>query len=133
LGIENLNRVFNPKRIAVIGASDREGSIGSKIFSNLKVSGYEGELFPVNPFRQTVQGIPAYPSVSKIPCEIDLAIIATPAHTVPQVAEECGKAGVAGAIIISAGLRETGENGSDLEKQLLEHQKKYGIRIIGTV
>ncbi len=131
MGIENLNRVFNPKRIAVIGASDREDSIGYKIFSNLKVSGYEGEVFPVNPFRQTVQGIPAYPSVSKIPCEIDLAIIATPAHTVPQVAEECGKAGVAGAIIISAGLRESGENGTDLEKQLLEHQKKYGIRIIG--
>ena len=69
--------------------------------------------------------------VITIPCEIDLAIIATPAHTVPQVAEECGKAGVAGAIIISAGLRETGEHGADLEKQLLEHQKKYGIRIIG--
>ena len=131
MGIENLNRVFNPKRIAVIGASDREGSIGSKIFSNLTVSGYKGEVFPVNPFRQTVQGISAYPSVSKIPCEIDLAIIATPAHTVPQVAEECGKAGIAGVIIISAGLRETGENSANLEKQLLEHQKKYGIRIIG--
>ena len=131
MGIENLNRIFNPKRIAVIGASDRDDSIGAKIFSNLTRAGYKGEVFPVNPFRQTVQGITAYPSVSKIPSEIDLAVIATPAHTVPQVAEECGKAGVAGVIIISAGLKETGDNDASLEKQLLEHQKKYGIRVIG--
>jgi acetyltransferase len=131
LGIENLNRIFNPKRIAVVGASNREGSIGAKIFSNLTGTGYKGEVFPVNPFRPTVQGITAYPSVNKIPCKIDLAIIATPAHTVPQVAEECGKAGVAGVIIISAGLNSTGEDGASLEKQLLEHQKKYGMRIIG--
>ena len=87
MGIENLNRIFNPKRIAVIGASDREGSIGAKIFSNLTGEGYAGEVFPVNPFRQTVQGVTAYPSVSKIPSEIDLAVVATPAHTVPQVVE----------------------------------------------
>jgi acetyltransferase len=131
LGIENLNRVFNPKRIAVIGASEREGSIGAKIFSNLIGAGYNGTVYPVNPFRQTVQGITAYPSISKVPCKIDLAVIATPAHTVPQVAEECGKAGVAGIIIISAGFKETGEDGAGLEKQLLEHQRKYGMRIIG--
>jgi len=131
LGIENLNRIFNPKRIAVVGASEKEDSIGSKIFSNLTGAGYTGEVFPVNPFRQTVQGLPTYSSVSKIPCKIDLAVIATPARTVPQVAEECGKAGVAGIIIISAGLKETGDTGASLEKQLLEHHRKYGMRIIG--
>jgi acetyltransferase len=131
LGIENLNRIFNPKRIAVIGASEKEGSIGAKIFSNLTGAGFAGTVYPVNPFRQTVQGVTAYPSVSKIPCKVDLAVVATPAHTVPQVAEECGKAGVAGIIIISAGFKETGEDGAYLEKQLLEHQKKYGMRIIG--
>jgi acetyltransferase len=131
LGIENLNCIFNPKRIAVIGASDREGSIGAKIFSNLRGAGYNGTVYPVNPFRQTVQGITAYPSISKIPCKIDLAVIATPAHIVPQVAEECGKAGVAGIVIISAGFKETGEDGADREKQLMEYQKKYGMRIIG--
>jgi acetyltransferase len=130
LGIENLNCIFNPKRIAVIGASDRDGSIGAKIFSNLRGAGYKGEVFPVNPFRQTVQGITAYPSVSKIH-KIDLAVIATPAHTVPQVVEECGKAGVAGVIIISAGLGEISDNGASLEKQLLELQRKYSMRIIG--
>ena len=131
MGIENLNRVFNPKRIAVIGASDREGSIGAKILSNLTGVGYEGEVFPVNPFRQKVQGLPAYPSIGKIPFKIDLAVVATPAHTVPQVVEECGKAEVAGIVIISAGLRETCGAAASLEKQLLAYQKKYGMRIIG--
>jgi acetyltransferase len=131
LGIENLNRIFNPKRIAVIGASDREGSIGAKIFSNLTSAGYDGKVYPVNPFRQTVQGITAYPNISKVPDKIDLAVIATPAHIVPEVAEECGKAGVAGIIIISAGFKETGKDGVDREKQLMAHQRKYGMRIIG--
>jgi acetyltransferase len=131
LGIENLNRIFNPKRIAVIGASERKGSIGAKIFRNLIGVGYEGEVFPVNPFRQTVQGIPAYPRIDKIPLKVDLAVIATPAHTVPQIVEECGKAGVSGIVIISAGFKEAGEDGANLERQILEHQKKYGMRIIG--
>lgn len=131
LGIENLNRIFNPKRIAVIGASERKGSIGAKIFSNLTGSGYNGTVFPVNPFRQTVQEQVSYPSISKIPWKVDLAVVATPAHIVPQIVEECGKAGVAGIIIISAGFKETAKDGTGLKKQLLEHQKKYGIRIIG--
>jgi acetyltransferase len=131
LGIENLNRIFNPKRIAVIGASEREGSLGAKILRNLIGVGYKGTVFPVNPFRQTVQGITAYPSISKIPWKVDLAVIATPAHTVPQIVEECGKAGVSGIIIISAGFKEAGEDGAGLERQILEHQKKYNMRIIG--
>ncbi len=131
MGIENLNRIFNPKRIAVIGASEREGSLGAKILRNLIGVGYKGAVFPVNPFRQTVQGITAYPSISKIPWKVDLAVIATPAHTVPQIVEECGKAGVSGIIIISAGFKEAGGDGTGLELQILEYQKKYGMRIIG--
>ncbi|MEM3377406.1 MAG: bifunctional acetate--CoA ligase family protein/GNAT family N-acetyltransferase [Candidatus Bathyarchaeia archaeon] len=131
LGIENLNCIFNPKKIAVIGASERKDSIGAKIFRNLTRLGYTGEVLPVNPFRQTVGGIPAYSSVSKIPSKIDLAVVATPAHIVPQIIEECGEAGVKGAIVISAGFKETGEAGAHLEKQLLECKKKYGIRIVG--
>jgi acetyltransferase len=131
LGIENLNRIFNPKRIAVIGASEREESVGVKVLRNLIGVGYEGAVFPVNPFRQTVQGITAYPSISKIPWKVDLAVIATPAHTVPQIVEECGKAGVSGIIIISAGFKEAGEAGASLEKKILEHQEKYNMRIIG--
>lgn len=131
MGIENLNRIFNPKQIAVIGASERAGSIGAKIFGNLTGAGYTGSVFPVNPFRRTVQGHPAYSSINKIPYKVDLAVVATPAHTVPQVVEECGEAGVAGIIIISAGFKEAGEEGMSIEKQLLMHQKKYGIRVIG--
>ena len=131
MGIEKLNKIFNPKRIAVIGASDREGSIGAKILGNLIGVGYRGAVFPVNAFRETVQGITAYPSVRKIPRIIDLAIIATPAHTVPQIVEECGEAGVSGIIICSAGFQEVGEEGVDIEKRILEFQKKYGMRIIG--
>lgn len=88
MGIESLNCIFNPEKIAVVGASDGKGSIGAKIFRNLTRLGYAGQVFPVNPFRQIVQGIPAYPSVDKIPCKVDLAVVATPAHIVPQIIEE---------------------------------------------
>jgi acetyltransferase len=131
LGIENLNKIFNPQRIAVIGASDRENSLGAKIFSNLIGVGYKGTVFPVNPFRQVVQGVMAYPTIDKTPRKVDLAIVATPAHTVPQIVEECGKAGVSGIIITSAGFREAGAEGAALEEKTLLYQKKYGMRIIG--
>lgn len=131
LGIEKLNKIFNPKRIAVIGASEREDSIGAKILRNLIEVGYKGTVFPVNAFRETVQGITAYPGISKIPEVIDLAIIATPAHTVPQIVEECGEAGVSGIIICSAGFREVGQEGIIIEKRILDYQRKYGVRIIG--
>jgi acetyltransferase len=132
LGIEKLSRVFNPKTIAVIGASEREGSIGAKILQNLTRASFAGEVFPVNPFRQTVQGLRAYPRVSSIPVPVDLAIVATPASTVPSIIEDCGVSGVAGAVIVSAGLKERTEHGDNLEAQISEHQKKYGLRIIGT-
>jgi len=131
VGTENLDKIFNPKRVAVIGASDREGSVGFTLLRNLIGVGYQGAVYPVNPFRTTVQGITAYPSLLKIPWQVDLAVIATPAHTVPQIIEECGKAGVLGAIIISAGFKEVGNEGETLEKQILEYKNQYGMRIIG--
>lgn len=131
MGIENLDKIFNPSRIAVIGASDTEASVGARLLRNLIGVGYKGVVYPVNPFRSTVQGITAYPSISKIPWRVDLAVIATPAHTVPQIIEECGKAGVAGIVIISAGFREAGEAGALLEKQIQELKKQYNMRIVG--
>lgn len=130
MSIENLNCFFNPKAIAVIGASEREGSLGARILHNL-IESYQGLVFPVNPFRQTIQGITAYPSVNRVPSKLDLAIIATPAHTIPQIVEECGKAGVQNIIIVSAGLNEKDETGQRLIRQILEHKRAYGIRIIG--
>ena len=130
VGTENLSHIFNPKRIAVIGASTREDSFGAQILQNL-VGTYKGTVYPVNSFRRTVQGMTAYPSIEKIPEKVDLAIVATPSHTVPQIVEECGKAGVSGVIITSAGYTETGKDSKTLEKQILEFKKTYGIRTIG--
>jgi acetyltransferase len=92
---------------------------------------FKGSVFPINPFRPTVQGIAAYSSISRVPSKIDLAIIATPAHTIPQIVEECGKAKVQSIIIVSAGLSECDEDGQELTRQILEHKKTYGMRIIG--
>ena len=130
MGMENLNCFFNPKAIAVIGASEGEDSLGARILHNL-IESYRGLIFPVNPFKRTVQGVTAYPSVDKVPSKIDLAIIATPAHTIPQIIEECGKSGVRSAIIVSAGLNENDETGRSLIRQILEYKNAYGVRIIG--
>ncbi|MEM3596833.1 MAG: bifunctional acetate--CoA ligase family protein/GNAT family N-acetyltransferase [Candidatus Bathyarchaeia archaeon] len=131
MGTENLDKIFNPKSVAVIGASDKEGSVGARLLRNLVGVGYQGVVYPVNPFKSTVQGIKAYPSILKIPWRVDLAIIATPAHTIPQIMEECGKAGVSGAIIISAIYRETGKDGDAIERQILKCKNEYGMRVIG--
>jgi acetyltransferase len=132
VGTENLDKFFNPRRIAVIGASDREGSLGAKILRNLVGVGYGGAVYPVNPFKAVVQGITAYPNVAKIPWKVDLAVIATPAHTVPQIIEECGKAGISAAIIISAGFKESGLEGAILEEKIVESKNRYSMRIIGS-
>lgn len=131
MGVEKLNKLFNPRRIAVIGASDKEGSVGAKLLRNLVGVGYKGAVFPVNTFSPTVQGITAYPTIEKIPRAVDLAIIATPAHTVPQIVEECGRAGVSAVTIISAGFKEAGDEGEKFENQIFESLNQYDMRIIG--
>jgi acetyltransferase len=130
LGSENLNRFFNPRAIAVIGASDREDSLGGRILHNL-FGQYTGLVFPVNPFRRTVHGIAAFPSVENLPSKPDLAIVATPAHTIPQIVEECGKAAVKNIMIVSAGFDKTTTNGKDLIQQIVELKRAFELRIIG--
>ena len=115
----------------MIGASNKEGSVGYKLLNNLIGVGFKGFVYPVNPFSPSVQGLTAYPSVKKIPWHVDLAIIATPAHIVPQVVEECGEAGVKGIIIVSSGFGEAGLNGKALEEQVLKLKNEYDMRIIG--
>ncbi len=126
----NLKGFFSPQAIAVIGASERVDSIGNRILRNL-IGAYQGKIFAVNAFRQTVQGLTAYPSIERVPSKVDLAIIATPAHTVPQIVEECGMAGVLNAVIVSAGFSECGTTGQELSRRILECKKTYGLRIIG--
>jgi acetyltransferase len=127
----NLDKIFNPKSIAIVGASDVETSVGYAIVKNLTKQGYKGKVYFVNIRKPEILGVKTYPTVMEIPEVVDLAMIATPAKTVPDVVEECGRAGIKGAIIVSAGFKETGPDGKALETKILEKARKYGIRIIG--
>ena len=127
----NLDKIFNPKSVAIVGASDVEGSVGYSIVKNLTQQGYAGKVYFVNIRKPEILGVKTYPTVMEIPETVDLAMIATPAKTVPDVMEECGKAGIKGAIIVSAGFKETGPEGKALEMQILEKAKKHDIRVIG--
>ncbi|PZU92857.1 MAG: acetyl CoA synthetase subunit alpha [Pseudanabaena sp.] len=126
-----LDCIFNPRSVAVIGASEREGSVGRTLLWNLISSPFGGTVFPVNPQRHSVLGIKSYPSIGEVPEVVDLAVIATPAVTVPQVVRDCVAAGVKGAIIVSAGFREVGEQGIALEHEVLAAAQLGGMRIIG--
>lgn len=125
-----LHSFFAPDNVAVIGATDKEGSVGRTLLWNLMSNPFGGTIFPVNPKRHSVLGIPAYSSIKDIPDPVDLAIIAIPAPLVPGVVQECVEVGVKSAIIISAGFKETGQAGVELEKQILETARGK-MRIIG--
>jgi acetyltransferase len=132
VSIHNLNKIFNPHRVAVIGASDNPSSVGYTVLKNLVGSGFRGVVYPVNPNREAVQGIQAYPDVQHLPHPPDLAVICTPAPTVPGLVRQLGEVGTRGLVIISAGFREIGEEGRKLEQQILEEQAKFpGMRILG--
>jgi len=121
---------LSPKSIAVIGASDKEGSVGRAITSNI-MKGYKGTVFPISPTRDKVFGKKAYKSVLDVPKSIDLAVIVTKNQIVPTVLEECGKKKIKGAIVITAGFKEVDEEGAKLEQKLKDIAKKYSIQVIG--
>ena len=108
MSTRNLDKLFDPKSIAVIGASNKKGSVGYILLRNLIGAEYDGIVYPVNVSAQSVQGIQAYPSISQVPRKIDLAVIAVPAKAVPETMRECGEAGVAGAVVVSSGFKEIG-------------------------
>lgn len=126
-----LDAIFHPKNIAVVGATETAGTVGRTLVWNLISSPFGGAVFPVNPKRASVLGIKAYPSLSALPEPVDLAVISTPAPSVPAIIAEAVDAGVKGAIIISAGFKETGPAGVELERQVMEHARKGKMRIIG--
>ncbi|MDQ3316842.1 MAG: CoA-binding protein, partial [Actinomycetota bacterium] len=130
LGYEGgtLDAIFRPETVAVIGATERPGSVGRTIMWNLVSSPFGGTVFPVNSRRPNVLGIKAYPSVSEVPQKVDLAVVVAPAQTVPGIIAECAEAGVEGAIVISAGFRETGPEGMELEEQVLQEARKGRMR-----
>lgn len=128
----NLDKIFKPQRIAVIGASDRKGTVGYALFQNLIEGGFAGPIYAVNSKRDSVQGRSAYLSVALLPQPVDLAVICTPAATVPDLIRQCGDAGVRGIVVISAGFRETGAEGLTLEAEVRRAVGRYpGMRLLG--
>lgn len=126
-----LDVFFAPRSVAVIGATETPGSVGRTLLTNLLGSPFGGTVYPVNPKRGAVLGVKAYPSVGQVPDEVELAVIMTPAPSVPHLIRECREAGVQGAIIISAGFKEAGAPGIELERQVLEEARRGRMRIVG--
>ncbi len=126
-----LDCFFRPRNAALIGATEKAGTVGRSILDNLTQIPFGGPVYPVNPKHETMRGLRCYPNVSAIGEDVDLAVIATPAATVPDVIADCASAGVKAAIIISAGFRETGAAGCALEDQILIEARAAGMRIIG--
>ena len=126
-----LDAIFTPHNVAVIGATDRVGSIGRAVMWSLVSSPFGGTVYPVSDKRSSVLGIKAYARITDIPETIDLAVIVTPAVTVPDIISECVNSGVRGAIVISAGFKEHGEAGKELERQILERVRGTGVRVVG--
>ena len=126
-----LDVFFTPSSVAVVGATETPGSVGRTTLWNLLSTSFGGTIFPVNPKRSSVLGIKAYPSVSAIPEDVDLVVIVTPASSAPGIIRESAAKGVRGAIIISAGFKELGPSGAELERQVMEEARKVNMRIIG--
>jgi acetyltransferase len=131
MGQHYLKPLFAPKSVAIFGASDRTDAVGQIVFQGMLQGGYQGALYPINPSHAEVQGCKAYTSLAQIGEPVDLAVIATPAKTVPDIIEECGKHNVKAAVIITAGFGETGPEGQALERAVVENAQRYGIRLIG--
>jgi acetyltransferase len=126
-----LDVFFSPENVAVIGATETPGSVGRTVLWNLISTPFGGTVYPVNLKRSSVLGIKAYPNIGAVPEQVDLAVIITPAQVIPGVIRDCAEAGVKAAIVISAGFKELGPQGAELERQLLVEAKKGGVRIIG--
>jgi acetate---CoA ligase (ADP-forming) len=130
-GIMELDALFKPRSVAIIGASTKELSIGNVIIKNLVHYGYTGAIYPINPKEPEVRGIKAYPTIFDVPGTIDLAHVIIPSKFVPQIIEDCGKKGIKAVIINSAGFSEMGAEGMVLQEAFLAKAKEYGVRIFG--
>ncbi|HWB14597.1 MAG TPA: bifunctional acetate--CoA ligase family protein/GNAT family N-acetyltransferase [Pirellulales bacterium] len=130
--VRNLEKIFRPESVAVVGASDQPGKVGHTLLHNLRLGGFRGAIYPINSKRSSVQGMPAFAGLADLPSAPDLAVVCTPAPTVPGVIKECGEMGTRGAIIISAGFREVGAEGRALEDEIRREAARYeGFRIVG--
>ena len=128
---KDIDFIISPKSIAVVGATNRPGSVGLATFKNLLREGYKGVLYPVSPRSKSIQGVKAYPKLSDIPDDVDLAVIIVPAEFVPSVVEEAAQKQIKGCVVITAGFKEIGGHGAELENRLQVLVKNYGIRLVG--
>ena len=127
----DMKTLFSPSSVAVIGASRRPESVGQTVFSNILLNGYKGIVYPVNPRARSILGVKSYPRIIDIPDEVDLAVVVVPNRIVPGVIRECARKGVQSAIIISAGFKETGEEGKKLEEKVQAEAQKGSISLLG--
>jgi acetyl coenzyme A synthetase (ADP forming)-like protein len=128
--VRGIEFFFNPKVVAVVGASRRPGKVGYELLRNLRES-FKGRLYVVNPEAKEILGVPCYPSLSDVPDDVDVAVVVVPAEKVIDVAEEAGRKGVKGLIVISSGFKEVGPEGAERERRLVEVVRRYGMRLIG--
>jgi len=129
--VNALKLFFNPRAVAVVGASRKRSSIGGEIFHNLLSFGFQGPVYPINPSARVIQSVPAYATIEDVPGPIDLAIIVVPATEVVTAVESCGRKGVKALVVISAGFSEIGSEGQDGQTELLRVCRAYGMRLIG--
>ena len=129
--MQNLDKIMKPRAIAVIGASTKAHTIGSDIMKRLQEYGFKGKIYPVNPKGGIIEGLQAYPTVLDVPGEVDLAIVVVNAKFVLSTIDQCHEKGVGGLCVISAGFKETGKDGAELEKALLEKVRAYDMRCVG--
>ena len=127
----NLDKIMKPKSVAVIGASTKEHTIGSDIMKRLQEYKFNGNIYPVNPKGGVIEGLQAYTSITEVPGEVDLAIIVVNSKFVLDTIDQCNEKGIKGLVIITAGFKETGAEGAEMEKQLLAKVKEYGMRCVG--
>ncbi|MBS7622180.1 CoA-binding protein [Candidatus Bathyarchaeota archaeon] len=128
---EAIKAIFEPESIAIVGASRDPEKVGYLILKNLVQTGFKGNLYPVNPKVREILGLNSYSSVEEISESVDLAVIVVPAPTVPEVLKQCGRKKVKSAVVISGGFRETGKEGEELEKILIQIIRETGIRLVG--
>lgn len=126
-----MRELFEPRSIAIVGAARESNKVGHVILKNLVESGFEGPLYPVNPKADRILDIPCYPTLSQIGQAVDLVVIVTPARFVAEILDEAGRIGIKAAIIISAGFREVGREGAEMERRLATISKEHGMRVIG--
>jgi acetyltransferase len=131
MSVEKMDKIFQPDSIAVVGASEKEGSVGAALMHNLVGRGFAGNIFPINPNHNKICNLPTCPSIGELKTAVDLAIICTPIALTPQIVKECADVGVGGVVIISAGGKEIGKEGQKLETDISNAAEGTGLRIIG--